>query len=346
MSFIKNISIKGKNIWKICALLVLAIVITCCITHIKSVDQPTTGVAGQTLTITLQDSVYINVNGGGSISANYVFAMLVPKGWAGAQNMTVSYVTTLGGTGTMVLMPSTTLEPQTVSAGTNLTWTNALKAKFGIEANLVDDLEWVVFESPKQITFPNTQIDLGTVTIKLKAGVDMNTTIYKPSYVICESQDGLDEDAAWSYQRIYDIYNGPKLTVTGPNDVIDLCDPQLTSANPPKALDNEFVTISYNSTLDSLHLLQGNQFYLCVDSASTTDGKDVAGICTQTAASKLTETSATSNVYNITIWPRTYLGLTSTQQLSKLYYHIIDASGNRVGFNDTSSPFTFKFSCN
>ena len=136
------------------------------------------------------------------------------------------------------------------------------------------------------------------------------------------------------------------MTVNGPGDINDLCDPQLTSFNPPKALQNDLLTITYNEGLDSLKLLKGNSLYLCVDTVYTSDGKELTGFCSQTAQYRLLETSSTSNLYTLTFWPASLFKLTSTQTLDKMAYHIIDANGNSVGLNDSSTPFIYKFNCN
>jgi hypothetical protein len=163
---------------------------------------------------------------------------------------------------------------------------------------------------------------------------------------MCESSDGLSywggdlSDANFAYN------SGARMTVNGPGDIVDLCDPQLTSFNPAKVLQSEFVTLTYNEGLDSLKLLKGNKLYLCVDTVYTTTGQKLTGFCNQTAQTQLVETSATSNLYTLTFWPASLFNLTSSQTITEMAYHIIDANGNRVGLNDSSAPFIYKYSCN
>jgi hypothetical protein len=164
--------------------------------------------------------------------------------------------------------------------------------------------------------------------------------------VICESQDGLGYFAGNLSDADFAFNNGARMTVNGPGDIVDLCDPQLTSFNPPKALQNDFLTITYNESLDSLKLLKGNKLYLCVDTAFLSDGTKLTGFCNQTSQTQLIETSATSNSYSLTFWPSSLFKLTNTQTVISMDYHILDSNGNSVGLNDSSEPFKFKFNCN
>jgi hypothetical protein len=341
-SYFNKIAIKGGRVWKICALVGLGIFLTCCVLQIYNIQQPVTATAGSTITITTRDSVSTNIEGA-NVVANYVAAILLPKGFAGASNTTVTYTSTLGN-GNMELMPSTVIEPST-AGGTNLNYAQSMLAKFGIGNNLVNDLEWVVFRSVNQISIANGDVIVGNINFQIKVGADGNTTIFKPAYVICESQDGLNYFAGNKADADFAFNNGARMTVNGPGDINDLCDPQLTSFNPAKVLQNDIITITYNEGLDSLKLLKGTSLYLCVDTVYTSTGQKLTGFCSQTVKTQLTETSATSNLYTLTFWPTSLFKLTSSEMITEMAYHIIDANGNSVGLNDSSTPFIYKFSC-
>lgn len=332
-----KIHIKGSNIWKACALIALAVFLVCCQFFISNIQQPTTANAGQTITISTRDSAISNV----ATTANYIVGILLPKGFNGAKNMTVTYNTTIGN-GSMQPISPTIIEPSTTGTS-HLNYSQSMMAKFGIGNNLVNDMEWVVFISTQQVNIPNGTFE-GTVTFQLKVGADGNTTIFKSAFVTCESVDGLNMSGSPAAPD-YGFNNGPRMTVNGPGDFNDLCDPQLTSFVPAKALQNDFVTLSYSEGLDTLKLLKGNNLYLCVDTAYLSDGSKLTGFCSQSAKTHLTETSATSNTYNITFWPAGLFGLKSSQTLTKMAYHIIDADGNKVGLGDSQAPFIFNYSC-
>jgi hypothetical protein len=332
-----KIHVKGSNIWKACALVVLAVFLICCQFLIYNIQQPATANAGQTITISTRDSDLSNV----ATTANIIVGILLPKGFNGAANMTISYNSTIGN-GSMQPISSTIIEPSTTNS-THLNYSQSMMAKFGIGNNLVNDMEWVVFIGTQTVNIPNGSFE-GNVVFQLKVGADGNTTIFKTAFVTCESTDGLNLSGTPAAPD-YAFNNGPRMTVNGPGEFNDLCDPQLTSLVPAKALQNDFVTLTYNQGLDTLKLLKGNSLYLCVDTAYTSDGSKLTGFCSQSPKTHLTETSATSNTYAITFWPASLFGLTSSQTLTKMAYHIIDANGNKVGLGDTQSPFIFNYSC-
>ncbi len=344
------IKIKGRNLWKLCMLAVLGISLTCCYVLVEKIDQPTTAVAGQTITINLRDSVNTQISTNQSPypqPSNFVLAFLAPKGWdvADNNNMTVSYTSSLGN-GNMQLMPASAIEPNS-----KLTWAKAATAKFGIGKNLVNDVEWVVFQSSQQYALTNGINITGNIIIKLKVGADGNNTYYFPEYVTCDSFDGYSDDTYWNNGKIYSQDNGPCLLQTGTNgDLHDYCNPQLTSFNPPKSLDNEFITLTYNNKLTPTVLSNTTNVYLCVDSAYLSDGSAITNYCVQAEKSNLVQTTPTSGLFNLTIWPRSYFGLTASQTLTKLVYHITDQTGTkRVGYggvSGSSSPaFVYKFGC-
>jgi hypothetical protein len=342
MKAFSKINIKGKRIWKLCALVVLGVFLACCVYKIYNIQQPASANAGDVVTFVTRDSVQTNIVAS-PLTTNYVLAILLPKGFAGAKNCTVSFTSTLGN-GNCEVMPNTVLEPESVSQGKNLTWPAACLAKFGIGANLVPDLEWVVFRSVQTYPIPNEIHLVGDVTFKIKVGADGNTTIFKPAYIMSDASNGIAHYDAGDPD--YGYSNGPRFVCNGPGDLNDLCDPQLTSFDPPKALDNDFITISYNERLDTLHTLKGTNLYLCVDSVTLLSGSKLTGFCQKSAKTKLVQTSANSGLYKITIWPRSFFSLTSSQTINRIYYHIIDDAGNEVGLGDTSSPFVNRLSCN
>ena len=341
MRSILQINIKGRSLWYLCAMLVMAIVITCCSIQDFTISQPDTAVVGSTIDIKVHFK-FSNITGGKT--ENFVFGFLAPKGWAVAQNAKIKYHSTAGD-GNLVLMPSTTLEPQS----NGLTWPAALKKKFGIGGNLIDDMEWVAYQSDVGFPLSNGQSITADLTITLKVGADGNNTLCKLGYLLAESYDGLhDPDGFLDGGEKYEYYaesvtNCFQLT-GGAGDVVDFCNPQLASYDPPKALDNDFFTITYDGNVATTPLDKAAAIYLCA-TGNTADGKAIT-VCEQTAKTKLTQTAAGSNRYKITIWPRQFFGLTDAQTLTNMTYYITDATGSiKVGYGNTAAPFVYTFKC-
>ena len=340
-----HINIKGRALWGGCAALIMAIIITCCSIINFTVDQPDTAVVGANTTIKVQFT-YHNIYQ--SKTQSLVFGFLAPKGWATAQNAKITYTSTATtGTGNMKLMDPAAIEPQS----NGLSWSAAMKKKFGIGGNLIDDMEWVVYQSDVSVVTSNGGDITVYLTINMKMGADGNNTLCKLGYAVAETSDGLhdpdgsiDKDPGVKYEYFAETITPCFQLTGGPGDVVDFCNPQLTSYDPPKALDNDFFTITFDGTVANTGLNNPPAVYLCAI-GNTADGKSIT-VCEQTAKTKLTQTTANSNRYKITIWPRKFFGITDAQTITNMTYYITDATGNiKVGYGNTASPFTYTFKC-
>jgi hypothetical protein len=341
-----RLRIKGKYLWSSCALILLALVFSFCHTKITSVTQPATAVVGDVINIDVAVDISTNYFGG-VYSGNVIVAVLMPKGWHGKDNMTATY-TSSKGNGNMTFTPLSTIAPNT----NGLTWTAALKSKFQTAGNLIDDVEWVVMQTDVPLTWQNGDKIIGHCNIKLKVAADSNPTLVKMAYLVAQSLDGLKDDpsvadgAPYGPNAVY--YNefiGDCFSVTGgTGDLVDFCNPQLTTIDPPKSLDNDFVTLAYNNTVTTTALNGAQAVYLCA-TATTSDGKTIS-VCEQTDKTKLTQTGANTGLYKLTFWPRKFFGVTDGQTIVSMTYYITNQGGNiKVGYGNTSDPFTFRFKC-
>jgi len=337
-----RLHIKGKNLWRLCTLIVLCIVLSCCYTIITSVDQPASAVVGSTVNIT----VHVNNSCNSSGTAHFIFGFLTPKGWKTAQNAKITYNSSKGN-GNMVLIPSTTIAPN--SNGVN--WPTYMKNFFGNAGNLIDDVEWVAYQSDVPITYNNGDKISGTVNITFtNIGADGNPTEVKLAYVVANDQngftfDGNDGDSSPTTEYYNELITPCFQLTGGTGDLVDFCNPQLTTIDPPKSLDNDIVTLTYNNNVITPALLPNSSaVYLCA-TATMSDGKTVT-VCDQSAKTMLAQTSATSGIYQLTFWPRKFFGATTGQTVVSMTYFITDKAGTtQVGYGGTNSPFTYKFKC-
>lgn len=338
-----RLRIKGKTLWKLCVLVLLGIAFSFCHTKIINVTMPATATVGQTIDMKLDMEISTNADG----SATYMCAVLLPKGWAGSKNLSATY-TSGKGNGNMTFTPTST-----IATGSNgLTWPVYLKNKFGLAGNLIDDMEWVVMQTDKNVSWANGDKITGTINFKLKVGADDNQTQAKLAFVVFESADGLKEDSGTADDgygvtaQYYNEFITSCFSVTGGNgDFIDFCNPQLTTIDPPKSLDNDFITITYNNNVTTTPLANASTVYLCA-TATTSDGKTIT-VCEQTDKTKLTQTTANSGLYKLTIWPRKFFGVTDAQTITSMTYYIKNQAGTvQVGYGgSTVTPFSYKFKC-
>ncbi|HEX3383597.1 MAG TPA: DUF4961 domain-containing protein [Mucilaginibacter sp.] len=329
--------IKGKRLWQLCALVVLGIALACCGEIITGVDQPDTAVVGSTVTITVHIDIPTAGSGGPD---NLIFGFLVPKGWKAAQNTAITYTSPTLGDGNMTLVPSTTLAKN----GGGLNWPDDMKKTFGIGGNLIDDMEWVAYQSDKAFTHNGSEIT-GDLIIKIKVGADNNNTLAKLGYVITDSGNGFTSDANGTYysEKVSSCF---QLT-GGTGDLVDFCNPQLTTINPPKSLDNDYITLTFDGTVVTptpTGLAGASAVYLCA-TAYTSDGQTIV-VCEQTDKTKMVQIPDGSKKYQITFWPKAFFGTTGTQTIIKMDYFITDQTGAvKVGYGNTASPFEYNFKC-
>lgn len=336
-----TLHIKGRNLWILCTLVVLGIALSCCYTIIVSVNQPATAVVGSTVNIVVNVKNSCNSSG----TAHFVFGFLAPKGWKTSQNAKITWASTKGN-GNMVLIPSTTIAPNS----NGLSWPAYMKATFGNAGNLIDDVEWVAYQTDAPINYANGDKITGTVNITFSnIGADGNPTLVKLGYVVANDQngftfDGNDGDSSPTSEYYNELVTSCFQLTGGTGDLVDFCNPQLTTINPPKSLDNDLVTITYNNNVTPTALAGSNAVYLCA-TATLSDGSTV-NVCGQTAKTMLTQTSANSGVYQLTFWPKSFFGTTAAQTVVSMTYYITDKTGAiQVGYGNTAAAFTYKFKC-
>ena len=316
------------------AFIALSVILVRCGEIITGVDQPATATVGSVMPVT----VHINIPTVGNGGPDYlVFGFLVPKGWQAASNTTITYTSPLGN-GTMSLIPATTLAKN----GGGLNWPDDMKKMFGIGGNLIDDMEWVAYQSDKAYPHSNGNAITGDLNIKIKVGADNNNTLVKLGYVITDTGNGFTSDGNGTYYslKITDCFS----LTGGTGDLIDFCNPQLTTVNPPKSLDNDLVTLTFDGTVVTTGLTGEQSVYLCA-TAYTSDGKTIT-VCDQSAKTQMNQLPAGSNKYQLTFWPRSFFGLQDGQTITRMEYFLTNKAGTvKVGYGNTASPFQLSFKC-
>ena len=323
VSFIKK---NKKHWWKVVAAIVV-IVVASCSTTIDSIVQPSSVNGGETLPVTL--NVKIETNTGQT--SKLMVAMLVPKVWKASFNTSMTFTSSITtGTQTMTLIPAGTPAPQ----GNGLDWPTLLNTKIGNGGNLLSDYEWIAYYSDQAYTLDGNVTVYVTVNIQTK--VSDNNLSFKLGYVVANSTDGL------SGTDRYGTYFPGCFQVNGSGDLIDFCNPQLSTVDPRTAYDNDIITINFDGGVVSTGLDNATKIYLCA-TGTLTDGSTITK-CVQDTTSALTQTGI--GKWRIDLWPRTFFGLTGNQHLTKMEYFFTDATGNvKVGYGGGEDAFKFTFSC-
>jgi len=320
-----------STIWKIVGGLILLIIVSCQMT-IDSIVQPASVNGGDILSVTLNVKIISNQDQ----TSRFMVAVLVPKVWKASQpqNTTITFVSDITtGPQPMTLIPTGTAAPN----GNGLDWPTYLNNKIGNGGNRLSDYEWVAFYSNSAYTVNSSSNFGATVSIQMKTSPD--NLLFKLGYCIANSSDGL------SSSDRYGAYLAPTnscFQVIGTGDLIDFCNPQLSTIDPRNSLDNDIITVNFDGGVASTDLDNAAQVYLCATGITTTG--DILPVCVQTDKTKMT--SLGLNRWQKDIWPRSLFNLNANQHLARLEYYFTDASGNKkVGYGNGSGPFTYTFKC-
>ncbi len=312
--------------WKIIGGLLLLIIVSCSMT-IDSVVQPASVNGGDNLPVTLNVTIVTNQ----AQTSNFMVAVLVPKVWKARQNAAITFTSDISsGPQPMTVIPVGTAAPQ----GGGADWPTLLLNKIGNGGNLIADYEWVAFYSNSSYSVAGNTTIHATVSINIKTSPD--NLSFKLGYCVANSTDGLS-----STDRFSSNFPGC-FRVNGTGDLIDFCNPQLSSIDPRTSLDNDIITITFDGGVTSTALDNATQVYLCMTGVLTTG--DSIAVCSQTDATRMT--SLGLNKWQKDLWPRKLFNLTDNQHLSGLRYYFTDAGGNnKVGYGGGSAPFTYTFKC-
>lgn len=320
-------------IWKITGTVIVLVIVACSIT-INNVTQPVTIAGGSTLSSTINATISTNA----SQTSALVIGILVPTQWNAANNTTVSFTSSItSGAQTMTLIPTGTVAP----TGGGVSWQTDMLNTIGSAGNLINEYEWIAFESPSQ--YAVAQNATITVTINVNIKVSQTNMLFNMAYVVCESTDGLNSTAySDPSSDFYGTFFPPSLHVTGVGTLLDFVDPQLSVITPGFATDNDIVTIPFNSSAVQNSLTNASQVFLCATGYTNTG--DSIKVCQQTSANQLQ--SLGGGNFQTSIWPRGFFGLSAAQSLDSIEYVFTDATGATiVGFNGTSAPFSYTFGC-
>ncbi len=307
----------------------VALIIAACTAVIQSIQQPVTVTAGDTAR-SVMNIQWLATNF--DRNQRLVVGVCMPKSWKGDDN-TKMYMRSTVGEGTMSKIPSDQKEPYT-----GLPWKDAFLQKFGIGPNLLDDVEWVVFWTDQTYFVPNQTDPTGSVTINTKTG--LNNLQYKPGYAFCENEDGLSDANPGYYAN---TWKECLEVVDGVGDLQDFCNPQIGIGEPSNATKDDIITFKYDGFVDTSSLHNETAIYFC-SIAYLTDGT-IIDKCEASADTKLILYE--TNKWRIDFWPATFYNLTPSQEIDRLEYYFMDASGNnKVGYSNTTEPFKYQFKCN
>ncbi len=325
----KNKKNRRQRIYFLLFVAFAGLIISACVSTITILSQPPTVQPGDTarMVINLQ---WASINYDRTV--RQIVGICVPKSWNAAQNTRMTYKSDVGD-GNMVLIPDGIVDP-----ATKLSYAAAFTKKFGIGPNYINDMEWVAFWTDVKLSAANQTTVNGQIYINIKTSTD--NLNFKPGYAMCEDEDGLSDDNSGYYTSLF----GDCMEVVAQNgeDIQDFCNPQIGTADPASATDNDIVTIIYNGSLDTSALRNAGDIYFCAK-AYASDGTMI-DLCNQTEETKLTPSGIQQ--WRIDFWPRKLFKPASGQTLSRIEYYFTNKEGTiKTGYGNTTDPFKYSFKC-
>lgn len=319
-------NIKRKRISLVASffLLLVVIVIACVDLYTVDINQGTEEEpkywvnAGETATFTMKGQ--INNEAIEDVKdVRLVIGILVPTSWNARNNTTVTYAPTMLDTETKDLTMSAIPETELPKNGGGLTWAAALKKKYGVGSNVLNDMEWVTFQTDKVYTIPPHNSPEFFITIKCKTGPkNLKARI---GFFVNSSDDGLSADEKYykmmMSEQCFEVVNGE-----GPET--DFCNYHFNQMEPLTALQDDYITFSFLA--DTYPNELGNASAVYFEAVAYTDsGKDYKVFEKTTKTLMEKEDQNFSKIFSITMWPTDFFGIEEGENIVRIEYIFTNA---------------------
>lgn len=286
----------------------------------------------------------------------FIIAVQAPRSWKAANNTEIVFECIgfdegEGVWNTMSLIPAD-VSPQNQKG---LTWPQALQKKLRDEnPNVLDDMEWVAFQSDR--TFDLNLNAEYKMNVKVKTITGPENLRAKIGVFVNHSSDGLgsNDPAPMGGIRWNALWTDCIEVVEGEGDIIDFCEFHFNMHTLGKATQDDIVTIKYIGDVDTNDLMNEQDIYLCA-TAITTDGAEYK-VNDRLDASKMRKESKYGKIFSLTFWPEAYFQINRNEVIDRIEYYFADKTGTKyVSLYDDehkgevnpspkpNTPFVYKF---
>ncbi len=353
MKQIKNI-FRSKKFQLFTAAIIAFLVVGCVYIDQVSVMQTHDGkevsyaYAGEVATFTMRGHIECHENHSG---VHFVVGFCAPKGWNVAQNAKVTYKCDLADDRSVELpmhvIPSGSLPKN----GGGKTWVECLTQEYGVGPNVLDDMEWVVFQTDAGWDIINNQTPYYTIYIRTNVGTkNLKCHI---GFFVNHTDDGFSTSADHKKMifspECFEVVEGQGMTT-------DFCNRHFNKVSPMSSLQNDYITFSFLGDVAPTELSKLGEVYF-QGTAFTTSGKSYT-VNTRDERTKMKRENTYSNNYNITMWPVGFFNVPITEQIDSIHYFFSNKEGSMaIGQSDDDhvqlgtalpqqmKPFTFQFVC-
>lgn len=282
---------------------------------------------------------------------NFVIAYLVPKSWKVAENGKVTFKCDLAEDHDQILTMSVVPASQLPKNGGGRTWVECLTQEYGVGTNVLDDMEWVVFQTDDKFTIINNQFP--TYTIWLKTNVGSKNLKCHLGVFVNHTDDGFgggnDHKKVQFSPDCFEVVGGSGAT-------IDFCSNHYNKVSPMTSLQNDILTLTFNGSVAANELTSQDAIYIN-GTAYTASGKKYE-LTEKSNRTKMTRENAYSDNYNITFWPVELFNVPIAEKIEYITYYFTNKDGsvtvtqsdddyvvNGTDIPTVKEPFKFAFEC-
>lgn len=274
---------------------------------------------------------------------NLIMSVLVPKSWNAKENtiMTLTAPSMNLADAPMVLVPEGELPK-----GKNLSWANLLMNAFGVMSNVLNDMEWVTFKSTAKGA-PSGKTAF-TVTVKCKTGPkNLKAHI---GFFVNHTDDGYSGE-----KDHYSIRTSACIEVReGDGPIIDFCDMHYNKVEPLAALQDDFVTFTFQGGTQTNKLVLEKEIYMEA-TAYTAEGHEYP-VTQKNAKNLMTKEGKFGGTYSLTVWPAGYFGVPEGETITHIDYFFTnkdgtvvitksDDEGDELEEGEEKEPFSYILQC-
>jgi hypothetical protein len=303
--------------------LLLALVMFVSCVFLDSVEYDSTLKAGEEATFTV--NMHILTNSTENVSTRLIFSFLVPTSWNAAANTTVTYTDTYspGVLKTMSLIPAETAP----ASKSGKTWAAAMKDEYGVGPNVLDEMEWVTYQSDVIYSVANGDNQLAAIKVVTKVGMD-NIRV-KLGFYVDHSNNGLGGNINGAESHAV-FYTDCIEVVDGEGELMDFCELHFNLVTPSNATKNDILTVKFQGEIKANDLDGIDEIYL-ISKATTNSGREYA-INEKSAKTRMIRESG--KTYSLTFWAADYFGIPENEEMVRIDYYFTNSDGTRSVYED------------
>lgn len=301
-----------------------------------TVTVPARAKANERATFYMHSGAQPRIEEPNTYTTQLVVGIMVPKSWNARQNAVLTYTSTKGN-GTLRMIPDSETEPVS-----GLNWHQAAKKMFGVGPNLIDDFEWIIYRSTQSFTFTNNEDERADLSfdVKVECNVGNENMLVSLGFYVGSSIENLRPEDT-DYKKF--TFSNPLEIYEGEGDILDFVNPQLSTVQPVKSLDNDIITLTFDAGVIETELENLEDVYIQIKAFDESD-QLLGEINTREIKSKLKPSAGKKIILDI--WPRGYFNIQPNAQIARLEYFYTDGTGTKkVGYGNTDQPFKYTFRC-